>query len=238
MTWNDDNCPRLPYVDELRRWKKWALLSDYIRLHVLLEYGGVYLDTDVELVRPFDELLRYSCVVGFEHVHLSKRCIGNAVLMAVPGHSFIQECYRMFLWSMFARMKPFYGVKIGNIVTYNRGLSEYGTQSLGDIQILAKEFFYPAPAPTDKSYCIHHLEGSWHRKRGLIHDIKSIEYRAARCVSLARQLVFDHSRFSAMRYACPKQWGHRLFKKKLIANKVLERTGSTLTQKLNHNEKN
>lgn len=231
MFWNDNNCPQLPYIDELIHWKKWALLSDYVRLHILLEYGGIYLDTDVELIRSIDELLNHSCVIGFEMTQLNNKCIGNAVLAATSGHTFIEDCYRMFLWSLFTRVKPFYGVNVGNIVAYNRGLSEYGTQSLGDIHILAKEFFYPEPSPTENSYCIHHQERSWHRKHGLIHDIESIKYRAMRCVLLARRFVFDYTQFNAMRFACPKKWDRRLYKKQLIANKVLEHTNVATARK-------
>lgn len=42
-------------------------MSDYVRLAVLYEYGGIYLDTDVELVRPLDELLEHKGFIGMEH---------------------------------------------------------------------------------------------------------------------------------------------------------------------------
>lgn len=46
--------------------KKWAFLSDYVRLKVVAEHGGIYFDTDVELLRAPDELLQYEAFFGFE----------------------------------------------------------------------------------------------------------------------------------------------------------------------------
>ena len=172
MYWDDSNCPKLPFVDECIRWKKWALLSDYIRLHALL-----------------------------------------------------------FLCSMYTRSKPFYGVKVGNMVACRRGLRRYGTQILGDVQILARESFYPVPTSLHKdSYCIHHLEGSWHRKRGWIHDCNSIRYRTSRMLAIAHRFIQAPSHHRALRYACPKKWGHSEYVKQLIANKILDRTSGTAAQ--------
>lgn len=47
--------------------KKWAFLTDYIRLAVVLRYGGVYFDTDVELLKPLDSLLGYGAFYSFEN---------------------------------------------------------------------------------------------------------------------------------------------------------------------------
>lgn len=47
--------------------KKWAFLSDYVRLDVVAKFGGIYLDTDVELIRPLDALLAYPAFYGFEN---------------------------------------------------------------------------------------------------------------------------------------------------------------------------
>lgn len=47
--------------------KKWAFLSDYVRLDVVEKFGGIYLDTDVELIRPIDALLAYDAFYGFEN---------------------------------------------------------------------------------------------------------------------------------------------------------------------------
>lgn len=69
VEWNEDNfdlstCPL--YVRQAYEAKKWAFVTDYVRLKVVYDHGGIYLDTDVELIRSPNELLRYSAFFGFE----------------------------------------------------------------------------------------------------------------------------------------------------------------------------
>ncbi len=70
IEWNEKNfsisaCPS--YVRDAYQNKKWAFATDYIRLKVIYEHGGVYFDTDVELVKNIDLLLSYNAFLGFEH---------------------------------------------------------------------------------------------------------------------------------------------------------------------------
>jgi hypothetical protein len=218
--WTDANCPDLPFVTECRRWRKWALLSDYIRLHALLHEGGIYLDTDVEVLRPFDDLLGHACFVGLEQDNLNHRCIGNAVLAAEPGHAFIRECHALFRWSLAGRVKPFYGVKIGNIAMFRRGLSQYGTQTLGDVQVFSREVLFPHPQRSvGDAYCIHHLEGSWHRRRGWQQTVTSLRYRAARTAGLARRWLCEPATMRAWRAPLPRRWDSKTFARQLAANR-------------------
>lgn len=68
IEWNetnfDINC--CDYVKEAYEEKKWAFVSDYARLFIILNNGGIYLDTDVELLRPIDDLLDLKCFLGTE----------------------------------------------------------------------------------------------------------------------------------------------------------------------------
>lgn len=68
IEWNESNSSQfsnLFYKNSLRK-KKYAFVSDYVRTKVLYEYGGVYLDTDMLLVKPIEDLLHYSFFSGFE----------------------------------------------------------------------------------------------------------------------------------------------------------------------------
>ena len=70
VEWNEKNfnikeCPQ--YVIDAYHRKKWAFVTDYVRLRVVYEYGGIYFDTDVELVKKIDFLLKYSAFFGFEN---------------------------------------------------------------------------------------------------------------------------------------------------------------------------
>lgn len=55
-----------PYVKEAYDAKKWAFVTDYARLYILEHEGGIYLDTDVELIASLDPLLQHSCTFGEE----------------------------------------------------------------------------------------------------------------------------------------------------------------------------
>ena len=69
IEWNEQNfeISQNRYAQQAYAAKKYAFVSDYARLAVLYEYGGVYLDTDVELVRPLDELLELPGFMGFQN---------------------------------------------------------------------------------------------------------------------------------------------------------------------------
>ena len=60
----DVNCNE--YCREMYEQEKWAFLTDYVRLRVVYENGGIYLDTDVEVIKPLDDLLHNSAYMGLE----------------------------------------------------------------------------------------------------------------------------------------------------------------------------
>lgn len=70
IEWNEDNYDlnAAPlYVRQAYSAKKWAFVTDYVRLQVIFEYGGIYMDTDVELQKPLDSLLEHRAYFGFEN---------------------------------------------------------------------------------------------------------------------------------------------------------------------------
>ena len=69
IEWNEDNfdIDRYPYASYCHRTKKWAFLSDFVRLVVTYENGGIYFDTDVELIKRPDDLLNFEAFFGFEN---------------------------------------------------------------------------------------------------------------------------------------------------------------------------
>lgn len=71
IEWNEDNfdienCPL--YVRQAYEMKKWAFVTDYVRLQVVYDHGGIYLDTDVELLKKPDPLLSWEAYFGFETI--------------------------------------------------------------------------------------------------------------------------------------------------------------------------
>lgn len=69
IEWNEQNTDlhENSYVEQAYKMKKWAFVSDYVRMKVLYEYGGIYFDTDVEILKPFPaEILSLPAFTGFE----------------------------------------------------------------------------------------------------------------------------------------------------------------------------
>ena len=70
VEWNEENFDLhdVPlYVRQAMEAGRWAFVTDYVRLRALTEQGGVYMDTDVELVKPLDPYLKHQAFAGFEH---------------------------------------------------------------------------------------------------------------------------------------------------------------------------
>ena len=69
IEWNEDNfdVSQYPYSQYCYDTKRWAFLSDFVRLIVVYENGGIYFDTDVEVIKPFDDLVRFESFYGFEN---------------------------------------------------------------------------------------------------------------------------------------------------------------------------
>jgi mannosyltransferase OCH1-like enzyme len=171
--WNETNSPldnaycRAAYNEEA-----WAKLSNYIRLHALYVEGGIYLDTDVEVLKNFAPLLHHKCFVGFQQKEEQVDWINNAVLGAHPGHQFLQRCMEL-TGELFAETGEFYrSPTIVTRILKEMGLREYRLQEIKEVTVYPIEYFYPYPwfsrfssdCVTDNTHCIHHWEGSWLKK--------------------------------------------------------------------------
>ena len=88
IEWNEDNfdldCNG--YTRYCYDNKKWAFLSDFVRLEVISRHGGFYFDTDVELLRSPNEFLGYGAFYGFEnntHINLERLCLAKHVPLEI-----------------------------------------------------------------------------------------------------------------------------------------------------------
>lgn len=68
IEWNEDNFDvnSIPYTRQAYESKKYAFVSDYARFKILYEHGGLYFDTDVEVIRPMDDIIAKGPFMGFE----------------------------------------------------------------------------------------------------------------------------------------------------------------------------
>lgn len=96
IEWNEDNFDinQYEYVKYCYREKKWAFLSDFVRLIVVYEQGGIYFDTDVELIKSPNELLKYEAFYGFENKEIIATGLGFG---AEKEHKTVKEMIDIYL---------------------------------------------------------------------------------------------------------------------------------------------
>lgn len=82
-----------PWVEETYSHKKYAFAADYIRLYALYHHGGIYLDTDVEVLKPYDDLLELPYFIGEEK---SKFGFEAASFGAEKGSFWVKKCMEKF----------------------------------------------------------------------------------------------------------------------------------------------
>ena len=88
------------YVQEAYTAKKYAFVSDYVRVQKLLQYGGIYFDTDVEIIRPFEQYLEgHSMVMCFE----SDKMLSTAFFACSKGHPFMEAFEKTYHTRHFIR---------------------------------------------------------------------------------------------------------------------------------------
>lgn len=145
---------------------KYAFVSDCARLYALKKYGGIYLDTDIEVVRSFDSLLRgYSAVFGFE----SGEKVMTAFMAAQPEHPIICEFLKYYADRVFDPADPIPNtVPLTEILERRELVVNNTTQVIdGDTAVFPLDYFQAYDFSkavlrvTDNTYTIHRCYGSW-----------------------------------------------------------------------------
>ena len=90
IEWNEDNYDvnKIPYTQQAYAAKKYAFVSDYARFDILYQHGGIYFDTDVEVIKSFDDVLEHGAFMGCEIDGSSRSGIAVAPglgIAAAPG---------------------------------------------------------------------------------------------------------------------------------------------------------
>lgn len=174
IEWNERNFPvdKYPFIKNAYEKRRWAHVSDMARLVVLHEIGGIYLDTDVEAIRPFDQLLDNELFLGY----MWDCNLGTAVIGAAPQNTIIRELLVNYL--------DHDGEAI-NLDTPNNDLfTRHFIGHLPDFRldgkifqhrgvlILSKEYFEHPSFLKSKNYTIHHFNQSWKNNSSLKETIK------------------------------------------------------------------
>lgn len=173
IEWNEDNfdisaCPL--YVRQAYEAKKWAFVTDYVRLKVVYENGGVYLDTDVQLLKSLDGLLDNTAYFGFESDGYIATGLGFG---AVKGCGILDELMRDYDGIPFVLEDGSFDSTTcpsrNTEIFLRNGLIADGSMQMldGGVLILPREYLSPTSYNdiqkriTANTVSIHHFAGSW-----------------------------------------------------------------------------
>ena len=178
IRWDESNydVTKNPYMKEAYDAKKWGFVPDYARLDIIYNEGGIYLDTDVELVKNLDLLLKNDAFMGFEDgEHVSP----GLCIAAVPHHQTIRKLMGIYSERHFLKedgtldLTPSPIMNTDMLVSFGL-IKNNQIQVVADITIFPKDYFCPKDYQTGKlnvtenTYGIHWFNASWqspHQKR-------------------------------------------------------------------------
>ena len=212
LEWNESNfdVTQNVYCLEAYEAKKWAFVSDYARLRAVYEYGGIYMDTDVEVVRPLDSLLGHRVFMGFENDHsvsiatfgAEKRNSAIGVfLSAYDARRFRQLDGSFDMTTNLRLVTDFlvrrYGLKLnGKKQDLETGITVYPMEAF-----IAKDYRTGWILQDDSTYVIHHYASSWVdealRRREYVYRqhlrryIRTIEPILSKCARVHMLYEFD-----------------------------------------------
>jgi len=181
IEWNETNfdIEICPYVKEAYEQKKWAYVSDYVRFYVLNKFGGIYLDTDVEIIKSIDSLRKNGSFAGFS----SDKIVGTGLILCCEKDNWLcQEVIDSYKNQHFINDDPSKILAIGRRVTAileEHGLKLNGNkQNIEGITIYPKYFFNPTDGdirtkPDKRAYSIHHYAATWFpKKKRILNSIR------------------------------------------------------------------
>ncbi|WP_303207254.1 glycosyltransferase family 32 protein [Bacteroides oleiciplenus] len=174
--WNEQNFDinNIPYVKEAYEAGKFAFVADYVRLYALYMEGGIYMDTDVEVVRNLDVFLHHSAFLGFE----SKTTISTGIIASEKGGIWVKEILEYYQERHFIKLDGKLDLTT-NVVTITNYMCKCGLKQdntyqdvLGLFTIYPQDYFSPKSCgrilSTKNTYCIHYFAGSWLPKKQMV----------------------------------------------------------------------
>ncbi|MCY9664542.1 glycosyl transferase [Paenibacillus alginolyticus] len=171
IEWNENNFDTSSniYVKEAYEAGKFAFVSDYARVYVLYHYGGIYLDTDVEVFKSFDDLLHHESFWGFEQ----ENYIATSTIGAAKENKLIQVFMDSYHTKSFILADGTFD-SLTNVAMITKILGDWGVTPNGSYQdIEGVGTFYPQTyfSPydyincrnfmTENTYAMHHFYKSW-----------------------------------------------------------------------------
>ena len=179
--WNESNFDVniIPYTAEAYKAKKYAFVSDYARFWILYKYGGLYFDTDVEVIKNMDDIIAKGAFMGLEkkQAGATPTQLGVAPGLGLgvnPGLGLYKELLDVYddkhLFSAFGKIGETI-VGITSKIMQKKGIKRQsdGFLHCGEITIYPEEYFCPKNyytgelTITPNTCAIHHYTATWHK---------------------------------------------------------------------------
>lgn len=179
MKWDEDtfDLDSCTYVRQAYDKKRWAFVTDYVRFKVLQQYGGIYMDTDMELVKPLDDLLDNETVLSFKQQALGMKQFGltSGIIMTKANNTLFNPLIEQFEARSYINESGEEDVTpIAKFLTdllRDRGIRQDNTlQSIDGVTVYPNEYLCPTidldnntgdVEVTENTYAIHHFTGTW-----------------------------------------------------------------------------
>lgn len=165
MFWNEENSPMdNEFVRMVYAKKKYAFVSDYVRLWALSIYGGIYLDTDMYVVKKFDDLLRSSIFFGYEDEY--SQIVSAGIIGAEARSEFIAGL--LFEYEKIRQVDDFLDIAIPKVISKylssenaNRKLKIYNCDAFYSLPFEKRKERNIKKYATENTYAIHLWNYSW-----------------------------------------------------------------------------
>ena len=175
--WNESNFDlnSCSYVKEAYAAKKWAFVTDYVRLYAMVTEGGIYMDTDVEVIKPLDPFLQHSAFSGFE----DEVNIPTGIMACEKNFPLFKELLEDYNDRHFIKPDGKYDLTT-NVVTITNLCKKHGfvgnnsQQNICGFALYPHDVFCPKSHETgiitltNRTVTIHHFSGSWKNKESKI----------------------------------------------------------------------
>lgn len=191
--WTDAELPPLSYPDALERCRNYGEASDVVRYEILYRFGGVYVDTDVECLRPIEPLVAEASAFA---AYARPNVIGSAVLGAVPGHPAIGRVLEAVCTGAGSGAQ----VEATGPVALTRIL-----QHAEDVELFGSDTFYPLDyweipfrgedvTDVGDAFAIHHWHATWQTRENLMQRTRALMLRMREIKERERSLKQQQGR--------------------------------------------
>lgn len=200
--WNEDNFNIISapiYVQEAYSVGKYAFVSDYVRLWALEQFGGLYMDVDFEVYKPFDDLLHFPAFAGYEGS--KRKPVMMGVIASEPHGSWVSEMLETYNTRRFILadgkfdMTPNTGY-FSDILEAKGFIPDGIEKDFGELHVFPVDYFCPGLTTgenirSDRTYCEHKGLHSWSGNGGWkasLFSLLSPQWKT-RLIKLKRKII-------------------------------------------------